>query len=66
MNATVCWGSIRTRGCILYPGAGTVVLIRPASTFYERIILEMNRESYLLKLSRQATALRTAGNPTDA
>ena len=29
-------------------------------------ILEMNRESYLLKLSRQATALRTAGNPTDA
>ncbi len=37
MNATVCWGSIRTRACILYPGAGTVVLIRPASTFYERI-----------------------------
>ena len=29
-------------------------------------ILEMNRESYLLKQSRQATALRTAGNPTDA
>ena len=37
MHATVCWGSIRNRDCILYPGAGTVVLIRPAQTFYERI-----------------------------
>ena len=37
MRATVCWGSIRNRDCILYPGAGTVVLIRPAQTFYERI-----------------------------
>ena len=37
MRTTVCWGSIRNRGCILYPGAGTVVLIRPAQTFYERI-----------------------------
>ena len=39
MRATVCWGSIRNRDCILYPGAGTVVLIRPAQTFYERIKL---------------------------
>ena len=30
-------GSIRNRDCILYPGAGTFVLIRPAQTFYERI-----------------------------
>ena len=37
MRATVCWGSIRNRDCILYPGAGTVVKIRPAQTFYERI-----------------------------
>ena len=37
MRATVCWGSIRNSDCILYPGAGTVVLIRPAQTFYERI-----------------------------
>ena len=29
-------------------------------------ILEINGESYLLKLSRQATALRTAGDPPDA
>ena len=29
-------------------------------------ILEMNGESYLLKLSRQATALRTAGDSPDA
>ena len=25
----------------MYPGAGTVVLIRPASTFYERIIFHI-------------------------
>ena len=37
MSATVCWGSTRNRDCILYPGKGTVVLIRPAQTFYERI-----------------------------
>ena len=37
MRATVCWGSMRNSDCILYPGAGTVVLIRPAQTFYERI-----------------------------
>ena len=37
MSATVCWGSIRNRDCILYPGVGTFVLIRPAQTFYERI-----------------------------
>ena len=43
MNATVCWGSIRNIGCILYPGAGTVVLIRPASTFYERIMFSVTR-----------------------
>ena len=36
-SATVCWGSIRNRGCILYPRLGTFVLIRPAHTFYERI-----------------------------
>ena len=30
-------GSTRNRDCILYPGKGTVVLIRPAQTFYERI-----------------------------
>ena len=29
-------------------------------------ILEVNGESYLFKLSRQATALRTAGDPADA
>ena len=39
MSATVCWGSTRNRDCILYPGKGTVVLIRPAQTFYERIII---------------------------
>ena len=39
MSATVCWGSTRNRDCILYPGKGTVVLIRPAQTFYERINL---------------------------
>ena len=39
MRATVCWGTIRNRDCILCPGAGTVVLIRPAQTFYERIKL---------------------------
>ena len=27
----------RNRDCILYPGKGTVVLIRPTQTFYERI-----------------------------
>ena len=37
LSATVCWGSIRNRDCILYPSAGTFVLIRPAQTFYERI-----------------------------
>ena len=37
MSATVCWGRTRNRDCILYPGKGTVVLIRPAQTFYERI-----------------------------
>ena len=30
---TVCWGRTRNRDCILYPGKGTVVLIRPAQTF---------------------------------
>ena len=45
MRATVCWGSIRNRDCILYPGAGTVVLIRPAQTFYERIILSFRSDS---------------------
>ena len=40
LSATVCWASIRNRDCILYPGAGTFVLIRPAQTFYERIIPE--------------------------
>ena len=39
MSATVCWGRTRNRDCILYPGKGTVVLIRPAQTFYERIKL---------------------------
>ena len=38
-SATVCWGSIRNRGCILHPRLGTFVLIRPAHTFYERIIV---------------------------
>ena len=38
VSATVCWGRTRNRDCILYPGKGTVVLIRPAQTFYERII----------------------------
>ena len=37
VSATVCWGRTRNRDCILYPGKGTVVLIRPAQTFYERI-----------------------------
>ena len=32
-------GRARNRDCILYPGKGTVVLIRPAQTFYERIKL---------------------------
>ena len=45
MSATVCWGSTRNRDCILYPGKGTVVLIRPAQTFYERIILEFIQET---------------------
>ena len=32
--------SIRScRDCILYPGVGTVVLIRPSQTFYERTML---------------------------
>ena len=35
--AASCWGSTRNRDCILYPGKGTVVLIRPAQIFYERI-----------------------------
>ena len=39
MSATVCWGRTRNRDCILYPGKGTVVLIRPTQTFYERINL---------------------------
>ena len=42
MSATVCWGSTRNRDCILYPGKGTVVLIRPAQTFYERIKVSFN------------------------
>ena len=42
VSATVCWGSTRNRDCILYPGKGTVVLIRPAQTFYERIMLIRN------------------------
>ena len=37
LRATVCWGSVRNRDCILYPGVGTFVLIRPTQTFYERI-----------------------------
>ena len=37
LSATVCWGSIRNRDCILYPDVGTFVLIRPTQTFYERI-----------------------------
>ena len=57
MSATVCWGSIRTRGCILYPGAGTVVLIRPASTFYERIILDQHQAYILLSLPVSAVFL---------
>ena len=32
--------SIRNRGCILYAGLGTFVLIRLAQTFYERISIE--------------------------
>ena len=35
-------GRTRNRDCILYPGKGTVVLIRPAQTFYERINLVAN------------------------
>ena len=38
LRATVCWGSVRNRDCILYPGVGTFVLIRPTQTFYERIM----------------------------
>ena len=37
LSATVCWGSIRNRDCILYLDVGTFVLIRPTQTFYERI-----------------------------
>ena len=48
MSATVCWGRTRNRDCILYPGKGTVVLIRPAQTFYERIILLFLWIAYLL------------------
>ena len=32
-------GSLRNRDCILHSGVGTVVLIRSAQTFYERIIV---------------------------
>ena len=46
MSATVCWGRTRNRDCILYPGKGTVVLIRPAQTFYERIKLGSGRHTY--------------------
>ena len=61
MRATVCWGSIRNRDCILYPGAGTVVLIRPAQTFYERIkfafgqgyAVEDHTERAVMSLGRQ-------------
>ena len=42
MSATVCWGRTRNRDCILYPGKGTVVLIRPAQIFYERIKLTLH------------------------
>ena len=41
LRATVCWGSVRNRDCILYPGVGTFVLIRPTQTFYERIMTSM-------------------------
>ena len=30
----------------MYPGKGTVVLIRPARTFYERIMIRQTQESY--------------------
>ena len=36
-------GSMRNRDCISYPGVGTFVLIRPAQTFYERIIFAFVR-----------------------
>ena len=46
MSATVCWASIRNRDCILYPGVGTCVLIRPAQTFYERIMVMLFVQTY--------------------
>ena len=49
----VCWGSIRNRDCILHPGVGTFVLIRPAQTFYERIKLHFDDGRSAGRLDRQ-------------
>ena len=49
LSATVCWASIRNRDCIWYPGVGTVVLIRPAQTFYERINKGMCKNSLIMQ-----------------
>ena len=44
-------GSLRNRDCILYSGVGTVVLIRSAQTFYERIkILSKPSVDWILML----------------
>ena len=55
LSATVRWGSIGNRDCILYPGVGTFVLIRPAQTFCERIKVELadSQRSYLLEVARR-------------
>ena len=47
LSATVCWGSIRNRDCILYPGVGTFVLIRPTQTFYERIMIDLQHARFI-------------------
>ena len=39
MRATVCWGSIRNRDCILYPGRGYGCSNSACTDFYERINL---------------------------
>ena len=59
MSATVCWGRTRNRDCILYPGKGTVVLIRPAQTFYEGINLGNER----IGVSLMRDAFRADGGP---
>ena len=41
----------------MYPGKGTVVLIRPAQTFYERINFYQSQAPFMVSADRRSTIL---------